>query len=396
MTSVNDLDDVNPDLLLRELDALRSQGAELRAQADGLRHRLARVEAENRAKDEFLATLSHELRTPLNAMLGWAQMLATEELDALAFARAVQSIERNTKLQAQLIDELLDVSRIVTGKLRLDQRPLNVIPLVAAAVDGFRAQADERGLELVLDLEPIRDVVLGDARRIQQVVDNLITNAMKFTGRGGRISVSVAAEGETFVSVSVQDTGRGIRAELLPHVFERFRQGDSSTTKPNGGLGLGLAIARHVVELHGGTIRAESRGEGAGATFTFSLPSLPADVRAPPPRRTSSFAGRGEDARRRAELSGISVLVVDDEPDARELVGLMLGQFGASVAVASSVAEALEQLARRRPDVIVSDIAMPSHDGYQLMRRVRALSAEHGGATPAIAVTAYATRQDRE
>ncbi len=349
------------------------------------------AESVNRAKDEFLATLSHELRTPLHAMLGWARMLRTNSLDAASTARGLDAIERNTRLQAQLIEDLLDVSRIITGKLRLDTRPVDLGGPVEAAVEALRPSADAKGIALHVVVDPEAGAVLADPARLQQVVWNLLSNAVKFTPRGGHVTVSVD-RGRSGVRLRVTDTGKGISQEFLPYVFERFRQADSAATRAQGGLGLGLAIVRHLVELHGGTVQAASDGEGRGTTFTVILPSL-----APSPD------GHGQDGVVRATavselvlapLGGVRVMVVDDEPDARDLVATLLTRCGAEVLTAASAAEAVKEVERWRPDVLVSDIGMPGEDGYALLRTVRSLGAARGGDTLAIALTAYARDVD--
>jgi signal transduction histidine kinase len=353
----------------------------------------AEAEAANRTKDEFLAMLSHELRTPLNAMLGWSHLLRTGKLDAATIARGLEVLERNTRSQAGLINDLLDVSRIVTGKLHLETRPTELPGVVSAAVDAVRPAVEAKGITLDVALGPAVGPVLGDPTRLQQVVWNLLANAVKFTPRGRTVAVRLEQQG-TQATISVQDTGQGISPELLPHIFERFRQGESGTRRAYGGLGLGLAIVRHLVELHGGTVSAASDGEGQGATFTVTLPML---TERPPltngtkrrsgQRPTTPVPGTG--------LRGLRVLVVDDEEDARDMLSMVLTQCEAEVTAVGSAREALELLASLRPDVLISDIAMPGEDGYTLIQRVRALPAEEGGHVPAVALTAYARAEDR-
>jgi CheY-like chemotaxis protein len=347
-----------------------------------------------------LVTLSHELRTPLNAMLGWAQMLVRDDLDDNTRVRAVASIERNTKLQAKLIDDLLDLSRIISGKLKVDKHPIEVIPLVTACCDGFKKQAADKGIELSTKLSPVPDVISGDANRIQQIIGNLLANALKFTPRGGRIVVSVeeTRRRRGGVCIRVRDTGKGIEAGLLPHIFERFRQGESAAQDPSGsksvtGLGVGLGVARHLTELHGGTIGAESEGRGLGSIFTVELPLMDGEKNR---SRRPSISTRPSFRLDVDVLAGLKILVVDDETDARELIATMLLQCGADVTQAPSVAEAFARLSTLDPDVLVSDIAMPGEDGYDLIRRVRGRGSDQEKRLPAIAVTAYATRQDRE
>jgi PAS domain S-box-containing protein len=360
------------------------------------REQEARKEAEaaSRTKDEFLATLSHELRTPLNAIVGWAHLLRSGQLDAATAARAVETIDRNAKAQNQLISDILDVSRIVTGKLRLSMEPIQPGPAVEAALDTVRPAAEAKEIELVSSLDPAAGPVLADPNRLQQVVWNLLFNAIKFTPRGGRVEARVG-RADSRVEIAVQDTGPGIPPDFLPHVFERFRQGDSSSTRRHGGLGLGLSIVKHLVELHGGTVEADSAGVGQGATFTVKLPLLsvarPAGVS---PRVAAVAAGEGP-ADEVPPLEGVRVLLVDDDADGRDLITTVLGQRGARVTGTASVAEAMDALGKELPDVILSDIEMPDADGHSFIRKVRALPADRGGAVPAAALTAYARTEDR-
>jgi signal transduction histidine kinase/ActR/RegA family two-component response regulator len=344
------------------------------------REQRAREEAEtaNRLKDEFLATLSHELRTPLNAVLGWAVTLRTAQLDAATRTRALEAIERNARAQGQLIEDLLDISRIVTGKLRLDVRPVEPLAVVEAALDAVRPAAHAKSLELQAALDPRASPIYGDPDRLQQVVWNLLTNAIKFTAPGGRIEVGLART-TCHVEITVTDTGQGIAPELLPFVFDRFRQADSSSTRSQGGLGIGLALVKNLTELHGGTATAESAGAGRGATFRVRLPLLT----------------RQEHHAARATLANLRILVVEDDHDTLELFAGILALGGAEVRGAHRTAEALETLADWRPDVIVSDLEMPEADGYAFIRGVRALPAERGGAVPAVAITAHGSRQER-
>jgi PAS domain S-box-containing protein len=367
---------------------------------DHERRARAAAEEANRTKDEFLATLSHELRTPLTAILGWSNILGSGRLDAEAARNAVHVIERNARTQQQIVDDILDVSRIITGNLRFNPQPMELAPVVQSAIDVVRPAASAKNIRLHALFEPHLGPVMGDPARMQQVVWNLLSNAVKFTPSGGRVEVRVE-RGDAHARIIVVDTGQGITQDFLPYVFDRFRQADQSTTRAFGGLGLGLAIVRHLVELHGGTVRVESAGEGAGAVFTVELPTPPAshaDVSAfisetartlprPPDRQASDSP---------PPLVGVRVLVVDDEPDTLDLVATILGQSGATVAAVSSAHAALASLAETNPDVIVSDIGMPGTDGNELMRRIRALPRERGGETPAIALTAYAGEADRE
>ncbi|HEV8306338.1 MAG TPA: ATP-binding protein [Methylomirabilota bacterium] len=349
-------------------------------------------EEANRAKDEFLATLSHELRTPLTAVLGWTQLLRSAQLDDAMRTRAIETIERNARTQAQLINGLLEISRIVTGKLSLEVRPLDLRSVIEAALETVRPAAEAKRVLLDAALPAWVGPVSGDPDRLQQVVWNLLSNAIKFTPAGGRVEVRLAqADGQAEIQVS--DTGQGIRPEFLPFVFDRFRQADSTTTRSFGGLGLGLAIVRHLVELHGGRVEATSEGEGQGATFRVWLPLL-----APTPSSPADPAGRtrpiGGPAGQ-AALGGVRVLLVDDEADARDLITMLLAQLGAEVTAVGGAAEAVQALDRAAFDVLVSDIGMPGEDGYALMRSIRARPPDHGGRIPAVALTAYARAEDR-
>jgi signal transduction histidine kinase/CheY-like chemotaxis protein len=367
--------------------------AEKRAQeaADAARKQ---AEAANRAKDIFLATLSHELRTPLTAVLGWARMLRSVKMDETTAHHGLQVIERNAEAQNQLIQDLLDVSRIITGKLRLEVRPVKLIPVIEAAVDSVQQAVEAKTLELEVELDAGADLVRGDPDRLQQVIWNLLSNAIKFTPKGGSIGVRLERQGSD-VQIKVSDTGQGIAPEFLPHVFERFCQEDGSTTRAHGGLGLGLAVVRHLVEQHGGTVSAESAGEHQGATFTVNLPITAVNEQTWEARSNAEQMGGHAQLNGAGGLSGVHVLVVDDHPDARELLSMVLTYAGAEVVTAASAAKALEMLARRKPDVLVADIGMPEEDGFALLSRVRSLSSEEGGNIPAIALTAYATEDDR-
>jgi signal transduction histidine kinase len=362
------------------------------------RERDARLEAEraNRAKDEFLAVVSHELRTPLNAMMGWARLLLDGGLPADRLQHGLEVIERNAQTQAQLIDDLLDVSRIISGKVRIDPRPTRPIGFVEAAIESVRLAASAKGVRLQLALDSDAGDILGDRDRLQQVVWNLLSNAIKFTPTGGSVFVGLA-RANAGVEICVEDTGRGIRPEFMPHVFERFRQADASFTRALGGLGLGLAIARHLVELHGGTIDVHSDGEGRGARFTVRLPIGTGPRRADSEPGASAASEPGPRSRSpQLDLGGLEVLVVDDEQDGRDVITEILERAHARVTVAASAAEALDVLGRLRPAVLVSDIGMPDEDGFTLMRKVRALPEHRGGRVPAVALTAYARAVDRQ
>ncbi|HEX2223088.1 MAG TPA: response regulator [Thermoanaerobaculia bacterium] len=351
------------------------------------------AEEANRIKDEFLATLSHELRTPLSAMLGWAQMLRTGKLDAATTARALETIERNARAQSQLISDLLDVSRIITGKLRLDLRTVELPSIVEAALDSIRPAAEAKGVRLDVSFDRMMGPVMGDSDRLQQVTWNLLSNAVKFTPKGGAVEVRLERQGDA-LELRVKDSGIGIPPAFLPYVFDRFRQAEGASTRSHGGLGLGLSIVRHLVELHGGTVHVESEGEGKGAAFRVRLPAWSplSDGLSGEPTERPAGPGLFDDA---SLLGGIHVLVVEDEEDTRELITTALESCGAEVTAADSVTTALEALDRRVPDVLVSDIGMPGEDGYSLIRRVRSRQADQGSELPAAALTAYARAEDK-
>ena len=348
------------------------------------------AEAANRSKDEFLATMSHELRTPLNAILGWTMILRTHEDNEAMRRRALDTIERNARTQTQIVEDLLDVSRIVTGKLRLDVSAVDLVAVIDSALDAVRVAADAKRLQIRRRLDRTASVVTGDATRLHQVVSNLLTNAIKFTPAGGWVEVRLERAGD-MARMCVEDCGIGISPEFLPHVFERFRQADPSTTRSHGGLGLGLAIVRHLVDLHGGTIRAESEGEGRGTKFTIEIPLIEASTLDEGPHRDTRSALR--DTNR--SLRGVRVLVVDDEADSRDLISLMLEEAGASPTVACSAAQALETIDAVSPDVLVTDIGMSEQDGYDLLRALRERN-PRAADVPVVAVTAYARLEDRE
>jgi signal transduction histidine kinase/ActR/RegA family two-component response regulator len=357
----------------------------------------ARAEAEraNAMKDEFLATVSHELRTPLNAILGWAHLLRTGSMTEPQVQQGVEVIERNARAQTQLIEDLLDMSRIISGKMRLDIQSADPTRFIEAAIETVRPAAEAKGIRLSTLLDPGAGPINGDPNRLQQVVWNLLSNAIKFTAREGRIQV-VLERVNSHIEIAVADTGIGIKPEFLPHVFDRFRQEKASRTRSATGLGLGLSIVKHLVELHGGSVHAVSAGEGQGATFTVCLPltvvqrdgELGSRLHSRSTSRTSPLF-------RPPDLSGIKVLVVDDQPDARDMIKRVLEDCEADVATAGSAAEALRAVEEGWPDVLVSDIGMPDVDGYELLRRIRALGPAPGGHLPAIALTAFARSEDR-
>ena len=351
--------------------------------------RVLRAEAEelSRLKDEFLATMSHELRTPLNAIFGWITLLRTRRLDEATHARALETIERNARAQKRLIEDLLDVSRIVTGKVALELVPVDPRRVVEAALETMHPSAQAKGLQVVPLLEARAGNVRGDFARLQQVVCNLLSNAIKFTPSGGQVEVSLVRRGRD-IEIAVQDSGQGIKPEFLPHVFDRFRQEDGSISRRHGGLGLGLAIVRHLVELHAGSVEAHSAGENTGARFVIRLPAREGNVQP----RTADLAASGGFA---AMLSDMRLLVVDDDPASRELISGMLQGYGAHVSLADSGQAALTLLLNERPDVLIADLGMPGMDGYALIEQVRSLDPDFGGKTPAIAVTAYASPLDR-
>jgi PAS domain S-box-containing protein len=359
------------------------------------RESTARSEAEesNRLKDEFLATVSHELRTPLTAILGWSRMLEAGSIDDSMAARAIETIRRNATAQSQIIDDILDVSRIITGKLYLDLHPIDLGPVIEAAVNVVRPTAEAKAIRIETEFEAQPTVVIGDANRLQQVVWNLLSNAIKFTPSGGHVCLSLHEMGAQ-VEIRVTDTGQGISRDFLPFVFDRFRQADSTSTRQHGGLGLGLAIARHLVEIHGGTIKAESSGEGKGATISVRLPSVDST------KSPGNLAREREDTKDGFEfasrLEGIHVLLVEDDMDALDLLSAALKHQKATVTAVSSAADALKSIRTSKPDIVVSDIAMPGEDGYQLIAKIRAMNFDRDGPIPVVAITAYAKDEDRQ
>ncbi|HVU01662.1 MAG TPA: PAS domain S-box protein [Polyangiaceae bacterium] len=355
-----------------------------------------RAEEASRAKDELLGVTSHELRTPLSAILGWVRMLRSGHLSEEKRARALETIERNAKIQVQLVEDLLDFNRVITGKLRLALGPLEPAEVIEAAVDVIRPAADAKNVRLQVLLDPDAGTLNGDAERLQQVVWNLLSNAVKFTPKDGRVYVRMQRE-DSHVEIVVADTGAGIAPGFLPHVFQPFRQQDATATRAHGGLGLGLAIVKHLVELHGGSIEAQSGGPGKGATFVVRLPVSPLrSASVPPPANpVSSRADTHAPLQCPPELEGLRVLVCEDEPDARELLESILSGCKTKVTLAGSVTEALDRFSETIPDVLISDIGMPEASGYELIRRIRALPPEKGGRVPAVALTAYASMSDR-
>jgi CheY-like chemotaxis protein len=352
---------------------------------------MAETQAANRAKDEFLAVMSHELRTPLTAVLGWTQMLRSRQNDAKAVEKGLSVIERNARTLAQLIEDVLDVSRIITGKLTLHRRGVDLVGVVQAAVEVVKPHAEQKAVALALEVDVGGNgtaMLVGDPARLQQVCWNLLVNAVKFTPGGGRVRVRVERD-ERELRLRVTDTGKGIRADSLPHLFERFWQADGSATREHGGLGLGLAIVHHLVGLHGGQVRAESAGEGMGSTFTVTLP-VPAVLPEAKPEALPGAEAQAPEVR----LDGVTVLLVEDAADARELIALMLRERGAVVGTASTAAEAMERLKGSMPDVLVSDIGLPGEDGHSLLRKVRAWAEARDQWVPAIALTAYASAED--
>ena len=362
-----------------------------RQRADAERTQLlAKAQEVGRTKDEFLALLSHELRTPLSAIVGWAHMLRTSELDEATRVRAIETIDRNAKVQNQLIEDILDVSRIVAGKFSVEMRSVDLVKVVEAARDTVAPMAAARKVELHVDVAAPIPLTIGDPERLQQVVWNLLSNAIKFTAPGGRVAIELALRGDVF-ELTVRDTGSGIDLEFLPHIFERFRQGSASGPRRHGGLGLGLSIVRHIVDAHEGTVEARSEGRDTGSTFVVRLPAVDAGEGKVPPLGREPQEGMAAAPR----LDALRVLVVDDEDDARNLIAAVLQERGATVLLAASAAEAVTMVQEQRPDVLLSDISMRDEDGYDLIRKLRALPAERGGRTPAAALTAYGRLEDR-
>jgi signal transduction histidine kinase/ActR/RegA family two-component response regulator len=402
------LDLAHPDARLRAIAQLQQKAASLETEIRDRRlveermqlalagEQMARAEAEsaNRMKDEFLATVSHELRTPLNAIIGWSHLLRNGKLDDASAVRAIETIERNAKAQAQLIEDILDVSRVITGKLNLHTEQVDIASVINAAIDSVQLAVDAKDLHLEVTLDPSARHTFGDASRLQQVVWNLLSNAIKFTPTGGRIEIRVERAGRQ-LRLRISDTGCGIGPEFLPFIFDRFRQADGTTTRCHGGLGLGLAIVRHLVELHGGSITADSAGIDQGSTFIITLPLAPQSRR----KKTSGRLRAAEISKGRFSsqpaLDNLRVLLVDDDPDTLQVVRVMLDQSKAVVQTAASVSEALEIMDWFHPQVLVSDLAMPNEDGYSLISKLRALEIKSGGRVPALALTSYVRVEDR-
>ncbi|HKD69399.1 MAG TPA: PAS domain S-box protein [Candidatus Binataceae bacterium] len=368
---------------------------EQRARVAGIERAALRTAQEaSQLKDDFLATVSHELRNPLNSIVGWAGLLRSGKLDEKTTARAIESIFRASQAQDRIIGDLLDISRVVSGRMRLDVRPLQLIKVLEEAVDTIRPAADAKQIRLHCLLDPAASPMAGDPDRLRQVFWNLLSNAVKFTPKGGRVQI-LSQRINSHVEITVSDTGAGIDPELLPKVFERFRQGETGTNRQSSGLGLGLAIVRSLVELHGGTVQAESKGNGQGASFIVRLPTLIALSPIDEEGRTHPVLDEALRVQKVPSLSNLRVLIVDDEVGARELVSTILVQAQAEVRAAGSASEALKVLDEWQPDVLVADIGMPEVDGYEFIRKVRLRGAQSGGAVPAAALTAYARTQDR-
>lgn len=378
----------------------RKQAEETRAQFTREQAARQQAEAANRMKDEFLAVLSHELRTPLNSMLGWVRLLLTRNYDQKATNQALQTIERNAKLQAQLIEDILDVSRIIQGKLQIHLHPINLVAVIDAAVEAVRPNTETKAIKL----EPIYDevpasspvLVLGDFARLQQVCWNLLTNAIKFTPQAGEVQIKLKLIEENFVQIQITDNGIGISKEFLPYIFERFRQADSTSTRSQGGLGLGLAIVRHIVELHGGSIKAESEGEDKGSTFTVTLSLISNNREANKGKAIIHKSDNELNLDIPIKLDGLHILVVDDEADARNLLNVVFAEYGAKVTTAASASQAIELIKSLQPDILISDIGMPNEDGYSLVKKVRELDSQQAREMPAIALTAYVTKEDNK
>ena len=379
----------------RLFESVQKSAEERKQLLESERYARSVAERASAMKDEFLATLSHELRSPLSAILGWSQVLRRGTRSEADLRKGLETIERNARVQTQLIEDLLDMSRIIAGKVRLDVQPIAPISFVEAAIETVRPAAEAKGIRIEKVLDPAAGPIAGDPNRLQQVIWNLVANAIKFTSKDGKVQVTLERV-NSHVEITVSDTGIGIKPEFLPHVFERFRQADAATTRAYGGLGLGLSIVKHLVELHGGTVEVTSRGEGLGATFSVHLPLSAVHRHADAAERAHPRTPTAEPVEfKHSDLSGIKVLVVDDETDARALIARVLQECDANVLCAANAAQALALVEREKPDVLVSDVGMPDVDGFELLRRVRALGPAKGGTVPAVALTAFARSEDR-
>jgi PAS domain S-box-containing protein len=375
--------------------------SDVRRMTEALKSHAAELEQVNRVKDEFLAILSHELRTPLTSILGWSRLLRSGRLEKTEHDRAIEIVERNAAAQSKLIEDLLDVSRIITGKLRIEFQPIQLAAIVKEAVDEFRPSAEAKGISLATELDASAGPILGDSTRLKQIVANLLSNAIKFTNEGGRIDIRLERV-HAHARLRIRDNGIGIDPAVLPHIFERFKQADSSNTRMHSGLGLGLAIVNHLVREHSGSVTAESPGVGKGTTFTIDFPLAPSDGAMDTVRRGDLYPAVVQQAWKDAEqgpaqskLEGITVLLVEDDGDTRDLIATMLRDFGAQVVEVNSAKDALTTLEREVPSVVVSDIGMSGQSGYDFIKQVRALAPEKGGTVPAVALTAYAGPFDR-
>ena len=377
-----------------DLTELRAENRDALEVGEAERKKGAELERLGRIKDEFLANLSHEIRTPLNAILGWSQLLVPGETSEADLTEGLEVITRNARTQAKLIDDLLDMSRIISGKMRLDVQRVDLPAVIDAAIESVRPAAEAKGMQLQKVIDPVAGPVTGDPNRLQQVVWNLLINAIKFTPKGGKVQV-VVERVNSHVELSVSDTGKGIAPEFLPHVFERFSQADNSSRRGHTGLGLGLAIVKSLAELHGGSVRVKSGGEGKGTTFIVSLPISVVHTLDNHENLQHVKVDRQETLLHTPDLKGIKVMIVDDEPDAIGLVQRIMESRGAVVKACACGLECLECIPSWRPDVVVMDIGMPEMDGYTLIGKVRALSPEQGGRTPAVTLTAFARSEDR-
>jgi PAS domain S-box-containing protein len=379
---------------IRDITEQKRAEAEREGLLADTEHARDQAEAASRAKDQFLATLSHELRTPLTSIVGWVYLLRSGQADEATMQRGLETIERNAMLQAQLVSDILDMSRILAARFRLVVRPVELAPLIAAAIESLMPAARAKDLRVRPVLDPSAGPVLGDPDRLQQVFWNLLSNAIKFSHAGGTVQAQLRVDGDS-VEVAIEDEGVGIPADFLPHVFELFRQRDSSNTRAHGGLGLGLSVVRHLVELHGGTVRAHSAGEGRGATFVVRLPMLKDMELARPPAEAAAERPASRAVPDAPSLDGVTVLLVDPDPALREVVGELLGRAGARVETATSAREGFEALLRWRPDVVLAELDLPDDSGHALLRRLRSLPEDGGGRTPVAALSVRSRVQDR-